>query len=317
MVRPNSMIAGFLAAVFLHPSILLAQAAVTAINPAEGDPVIDFQIETCDAIRGFGLLIYGTIAKDLHLTDLCFDPDTGTLSGGEPLSGLELTKDSRQGRAWEDLAMGSDIYSRNHVQIGVDENSPGCVGNGPESIQFLSLTPQGPASDGYRFATMRAHTVPETSATVGNLEGEILLGLRNLYAADGSNALMQTSAFGDFFTSFSSTSDGAELLILEGYGNTYGEATGAFDMSYHGSGEFSLAGGLSAKNARVAGMADHDVATISVATIHARGHVFGEENRQLLGFGIVEGSLTTYGGTDIPIRGSLYLIACLTEETAS
>jgi hypothetical protein len=74
-----------------------AEPQVSQSRPIVGDPLIDFQIESCDAVSGIGMYQLpskydGGPLTDYVMSDFCFYPESGSILSFQPTDGLTLVK---------------------------------------------------------------------------------------------------------------------------------------------------------------------------------------------------------------------------------
>ncbi|MEL7459520.1 MAG: hypothetical protein AAFX45_12740 [Pseudomonadota bacterium] len=305
--------AATLVACFCVVSTASAQEiSVTPEIPVNGLPILDFRIENCTGQVGFGLLVYGTLATAHHLTDLCFAEDTGLVVTGEVSRNLTITSDGRNGRVFEDLSMGPDQYSRNHIHFTDDQNAPGCVEDAIESFEYVVLNPSG--YEGFtggdtNFAYTIGYTIPATTNMPFASSAEVLLGVRNILLTD---TFEHATADGDMYAQVNFDGPDGTLEIIEGAGYQFGDANGTLTIQIGATGEIDVVGSFVAQSNRIAGQQPSDMSVLEGEVLHFRGHLLGAEGGQILGYGVVAGTLTEVSGTERPFRASTYLISCLT-----
>lgn len=285
--------------------------SVTPEIPVQGLPILDFRVENCSGQVGFGLLVYGTLATAHHLTDLCFLEEAGLVVTGEVTRNLTMTSDGRNGRVFEDLSMGPDQHSRNHIQFMSDEVSPGCSEDTIETFQYVVRNPAG--YDGFTggsdsFASTIGYTIPVTSTVPAASSAEALLGIRNILLTD---TFEHATADGDMYVQINFQGPDATVEVVEGAGYQYGDAAGTLALSLTDTGVINLSGSFVAQSNRIAGQQPSDMSTIEAEIVHYRGHLLGSDGGLVLGYGIVAGTLTEVSGATRPFRASTYLISCL------
>lgn len=279
--------------------------------PTGAIDIIDYRLSACSGIRGFGGLTYSNSGRTV-LTDFCLDESTGEFLSAEPLSGLELTADSRNGRKFEDLSSGSSFYERNHVQIIPDENIPGCT---PEPIESVHASIQSPKSQdipGQNFGHMIGYTHANTAPIPGVSRAKILLGFRSVAPDPSKAATFRTipSAQGDLLATAVFEEGKGTITVTEGGGHTYGNANGSFSLSFPGDGTFTLTGSFSAQSLRIKGHEANEMIRTQGDILHFRGHVQGSDGSGLVGYGIAEGEVTDASGKTHDYQAKAYLLSC-------
>ena len=305
----------FILPVFLaFSTAVLADPAVVETRPIPGDPFGDYRISDCSGTRGFGLMTYDADGKVFRLSDLCVLEDSGGLHAVESLRGLQLTKKSRNGRAFEDLASGKSEYQRNAVIFLPNENAPGCSPEPVESIHVnLPNRSVIQAVNDASFAMLQGYTIPATSSNLGDAERQILFGIRSVTQGEMQPKSIQSpniNAFGDMYGTAVFNGSTGTLQVESGGGYRYGAAEGSLIFEVTEDGEFTASGSFSAKSNRIAGHEPYDMVSITGELKYMRGHVLGSDASQMLGYGLVIGTYRDANGQQHRFRASAYLISC-------
>lgn len=274
--------------------------ALVATSPIPGDPFVDNRIEVCEGTAGFGLLTYGTLSEDIHLTDMCIEEDAGTVLAGESVTSLTLAKEIDGARSYEDLSSGADEYQRNRIRFTADEYTGGCT-EGTQSIEYVVLDGaiQRP---GFDFAMTKGYTTSETFPLSGPKQSEMLLGIRDASVPD---------IFGDTFGTLIISETGGQYTVGKGSGYQFGEATGGLTFDLSEDGTFIASGSLAVKSARLAGHAPHEMTSLEGQIPYMRGHVLGKGSQMMLAYGLFVGTYQDASGQTHDLRASTYLISCL------
>lgn len=295
----------------------LAEPIITKVIPSDKVGVLDYHIENCDGLLGFGRLRYDPSGR-IVLTDWCLDEETGAFLSAEPLLNLELTAKSRKGRKFEELASGTSFYQRNHVEITPDGNIPGCT---PEPFENILASIQSPASTdipNQRFGYLSGYTYPETSPFPAADKVNILFGIRSVSPAPFGTETFRTggiqNAQGDMLGTAIFEGETGDILINEGGGYTYGDANGALKISFSGDGTFTMTGSFKAKSLRIKGHEPTEMVETEGALAYFRGHVVGSDGAGMLGYGIVEGRVTDASDQIHNYQAAAYLLACIAGE---
>lgn len=308
----------FLAALIISVQLAHAQGSepqVVGQPVLGGDPLIDYRITDCDGTRGYGLLTQGTLGRIIRLSDVCLLESRGSVAAGVSINGLQLTKQSPNGRAFEDLTSGDDEYSRNRISIYPDGNAPGCT---PETVEnFEFVLPNGPNLSGGQngdFTMLQGYTLPATKPLPKRESAEVLIGLRNLTQGELAAETMPAgivNAIGDMYGQATFGHNSGTLHITKGGGYFWGGAVGELSFKFSGDGGFTASGTFSAKSIRIAGHQPHEMVTISGSIPYMRGHVVGSDGAELLGYGLATGTYLDASGAIHEFRASTYLISCM------
>ncbi|MFV1607147.1 hypothetical protein VWY06_02010 [Phaeobacter sp. JH20_10] len=300
-------------AYIIASSTALAEPILTKTLPTGADDIIDYRIDGCKGLAGFGRLNYSS--GRTVLTDFCLDEETGAFISSEPLNGLELTAKSRNGRKFEDLSSGTSQYQRNSVTILPDENIPGCTPEPIESVHASVQSPQSKDFAGEDFGHFIGYTYPTSSPLPAAASAEIYFGLRSVTPDPSSPASFRTggieNAQGDMLANAIFDEMTGKVTVTGGGGYTYGDASGAFEINFIGDGAFTMIGKFEAKSLRLKGHEPSEMVSTSGEIAHFRGHVVGSDGSGLLGYGIVEGAVKDAAGKVHRYQALAYLLSCI------
>lgn len=290
-----------------------AEAKGGGTYPIPGTPVIDYRIDQCEGTKGFGAMWYHT-ENDLilGLSDFCIDEEKGTIVSAEPLEGLTLTEQSRNGKIFEKIRS-----PENTLRTEVRFQRTDCDADNPDGVFYTlhHVSAEDLSSvSGTRSANMHGYTIPSTSNAP--LEAVDLPAVFHLGFHSQAQLPQQTTQVlpenGQFLNGKLSVSGNAgTFLITEGAGVSASEASGTLKLEFADHGEISMSGTLTAKNQRLVNHEPGEWITLTAEIAFMRGHLMGAKGNNLRALGIAKGSFVDTDGQSHQFLAQTRFETCL------
>lgn len=304
------------AVVFISASAqLFANEQVVKILPTGNEFQPDFKIANCTDLRGIGKFHYDHATGISAIADFCIDEENGVVVSAETRSGFQIVSKTETARAYEVLGSGSDEHSR--LRLVMTANSDwfsDCNADGAYRLEYYvpDNKLQHFSAKGYAYSL--GHTVPHaTKVPLNPATRSVYLSLRSFSQAalpKQTTEIIDLPHGADFSGEITFSETEATFAVNSGLGHWVGDSSGSIALQVDDDASWQGAGTISAQSARLAGHKPKEWVSMLIDISHMRGFIVGEDGRQMVAYGLVNGSYVDASGGEHQFHASASLEAC-------
>ena len=299
------------------PASAVPAQEATVATAGEGEPYLYHRLTGCEGETGRAIAWYNFTGQGtrrvLEMTDVCFNRETGKLSGSEWEDKLQLVRREGSTEFYEVIETGEKSYERATANVGrYDDEGPFATG----WVNFGYSSPGGWPVARYsrRFGNARAHLHGTLFKEYGgqglteNGEFKIHISGNDLRAHDKRKYNTPRSASETPYVAFEGRAvftGGVGKVTLTNTETGNGTGSGDLDLRVSQNGEISGSGVLRLQNARLAGANPQDWKTTEWRIRLLAGNVAGKTGEILTMHAIAEGETIDHDGVVNPVLGSL------------
>lgn len=260
---------------------------------------------------------FGGGEERIDLSEICVDREAGTISGSEPVIGLQLVKRSGASEEYENLDLGVDARMRPLMQIAPVIHQTyhgGVVEDGSPEFYFINRDgPRARLQDTGKFQ-MAGYLYDQLASPEMLAEQFSVLVMAELFMGEaGQKPGVNFGMFsGLLFSGEANIADGSSEFAIaeypdEGLGLQNGK--GSLRINVDNDGALTGTGDLYVENSRLAGHAPGEWIWARLEIGDLRGHAVGETGQVLKAYAVAEGEVEDESGNRLPAIGTVQFVA--------